>query len=152
MTQERFQFDLEDIQLVWAGLSLLERLWGVAGLSPAHRAMQVRFSPDQDLDVVQALFKGEEVSAVVEALAYYHAFASAQGNTVLAADGADITATIRQHAYTLLTRMLQSVGIYDAVRVEAYLSELRTFVEEYARQVTALATADRAPHITGVQA
>lgn len=152
MTHERFQFDPNDIALVWSGLNLLENLWGVGGLSPAHLAMQRRFSPDQELDVVQALFKGEEVSAVVEALAYYHAFASAQGNTVLAADGADITATIREHAHTLLTRMLQSVGIYEAARVNGYLSELRTFAEEYARQVAALATADQAPRITGAQA
>lgn len=152
MTHERFQFDPSDIALVWSGLNLLENLWGMAGLSPAHLAMKRRFSPDQDLDVVQALFKGEEVSAVVEALAYYHAFASAQGNTVLAADGADITATIREHAHTLLTRMLQSVGIYVAARVNGYLSELRTFAEEYARQVAAFVTADQAPRVTGVQA
>lgn len=152
MTHERFQFGPSDIALVWSGLNLLENLWGVAGLTPAHLAMKRRFSPDQELDVVQALFKSEEVSAVVEALAYYHAFASAQGNTVLAADGADITATSREHAHTLLTRMLQSIGISDGVQVEAYLLELRTFAEEYARQVAALVTADQAPRITGVQA
>lgn len=152
MTHERFQFDPSDIALVWSGLKLLENLWGVAGLSPAHLAMQRRFSPDQDLDVVQALFRSEEVSAVVEALAYYHAFASAQGNMVLAADGADITATTREHSHSLLTRMLQSVGIYEAVRVDGYLSEMRMFAEEYARQVAAFATADQAPRVTGVQA
>ncbi|AFD28232.1 hypothetical protein [Deinococcus gobiensis] len=152
MTHERFQFDLSDIALVWSGLNLLENLWGVAGLTPAHLAMKRRFSPDQDLDVVQALFRGDEVSAVVEALAYSHAFASAQGNTVLDGNGADITATTREHAHNLLTRMLQSVGSYDAVRVEAYLLELRTFAEEYARQVAAFATADQAPRVTGVQA
>lgn len=152
MTQERFQFDPSDIELVSTALNLLDNLWGVAGLSPAHRAMQVRFLPDQDADVVQALFKGEEVSAVVEALAYYHAFASAQGNTVLDGNGADTTATICKHSHSLLTRMLQSVGISNAVQVEDYLWELRTFAEEYARQVTAFATADQAPRVTGAQA